>query len=289
MNSFSLNPGLADVAGFALGGMAGRAPAMGERSTGAGVAEANSCGAGAFSTGFGSASGRVFAAAGGTAAAGICTSLAFTAGLAGTAALAGFAAVLAGATGLLSGVFTLALTFSTAVLEALAATARFAGLLTAPAVFVPAFAVDLAAAGALRALVAVRRVGAAARAAGLAVSFAGDLDFVVALEVIVPVILADVFALVLRLDAAAARARLAVGGEAAPADRFAVELLAAAAFVARLLPAGLEDDFERASDPLARVSAAEAVAGAFFLGLFLEGIRELLLYCPAVETGSIAA
>lgn len=116
------------------------------------------------------------------------------------------------------------------------------------------------------------------------------MDFVVALEVIVPVILADVLTLVLRLDAAAARVRLAGEAEAALADLFEVELLlAAAVFVAPPLAAGLATDFERASDPLARAAAVAAVAGCFFLDFLLEGIRELLLYRPAVETGPIAA
>ncbi|WP_347371851.1 hypothetical protein [Methylocystis sp. SB2] len=186
----------------------------------------------------------------------------------------------------------LALTFSTAVLAAFAATARFVALLPAIAVL-PATAVlalDFAAGLAaearttLRALVAVRRV-AVARAGVLAVlSFAVDFDFVVVvLAVIVLAAFAEVFALAFRLEAAAARA-----GFAAEAERLAgffdVEFFAAAVFVAPLLAARLASVLERAAEPLPRAAAVEAVAGDFF-SVLLEGIRGLLLCCPAVETG----
>jgi hypothetical protein len=156
-------------------------------------------------------------------------------------------------------------------------------------------ALDLAdglAAGAratLRGLAAVRRV-AVARAGVLAVfslgvdSFAVDFDFVVVvLAVIVLAVFAEVFALAFRLEAAAARA-----GFPAEAERlagfFEVELFAAPVFVAPLLAARFASVLERAAEPLARAAAVEAVAGDFF-SVLLEGIRGLLLCCPAVETG----
>nr|WP_210267049.1 hypothetical protein [Methylocystis silviterrae] len=118
-----------------------------------------------------------------------------------------------------------------------------------------------------------------------------DFDFVVVVfDVIVLAAFAEVFALVFRLEAAAARA-----GFPAEAERLAdffdadVELFAAAVFVAPLLVAALlaarlASVLERAAEPLARAAAVEAVAGDFF-SVLLEGIRGLLLCCPAVETG----
>ncbi|MGZ9115992.1 MAG: hypothetical protein ACXW3V_03495, partial [Methylocystis sp.] len=132
----------------------------------------------------------------------------------------------------------------------------------------------------LRALVAVRRV-AVARAGVLAVlSFAADFDFVVVvLAVIVLAVFAEVFALAFRLEAAAARVGL--HAEAARlAGFFEVELF----FVAPLLTARLAAVLEPAAEPLPRAAAVEAVAGDFF-SVLLEGIRGLLLCCPAVETG----
>ena len=212
----------------------------------------------------------------------------------GVAAWAGFAAaVLLETTGFAAGVRALALTFSTAVLAAFAATARFVALLPATAVLAVDFAAGLAAEAraTLRELAAVRSV-AVARAGALAVlSFAVDFDFgVVVLAVIVLAGFAEVFALVFRLEAAAARA-----GFPAEAERLAdffdadVELFAAAVFVAPLLVAALlaarlASVLERAAEPLARAAAVEAVAGDFF-SVLLEGIRGLLLCCPAVETG----
>jgi hypothetical protein len=208
----------------------------------------------------------------------------------GVAAWAGFAAaVLLETTGFAAGVRALALTFSTAVLAAFAATARFVALLPATAVLAVDFAAGLAAEArtTLRELAAAVRRVAVARAGALAVlSFAVDFDFgVVVLAVIVLAGFAEVFALVFRLEAAAARA-----GFPAEAERLAdffdadVELFAAAVFVAPLLAARLASVLERAAEPLARAAAVEAVAGDFF-SVLLEGIRGLLLCCPAVETG----
>ncbi|HEY8126191.1 MAG TPA: hypothetical protein VIF88_12330 [Methylocystis sp.] len=201
--------------------------------------------------------------------------------------MTGFATVvLLGATGFVAGVLALALTFSVAVLAAFAATARFFVFLPATAALALALAAGLAAGAraTLRAPAAVRRV-AVARAGVLAVvSFAVDLDFVVAvLEVIVLAVFAEGFALVFRLEAAAARAGLPAEAERL-AVFFEVEFFAAADFVAPLLAARLATVFERAPEPLARAAAVEAVAGDFFSAL-LEGIRGLLLCCPAVETG----
>nr|WP_210330462.1 MULTISPECIES: hypothetical protein [unclassified Methylocystis] len=102
------------------------------------------------------------------------------------------------------------------------------------------------------------------------------------MAVIVLAAFAEVFALAFRLEAAAARA-----GFPAEAERlagfFEVELFAAAVFVAPLLAARFASVLERAAEPLAR-AAVEAVAGDFF-SVLLEGIRGLLLCCPAVETG----
>jgi hypothetical protein len=117
------------------------------------------------------------------------------------------------------------------------------------------------------------------------VSLADDLALVVvAFDVIFFVVLADVLALVFRLEAAAFRVDLAVETERAE-DFFAVEFLAAAVFVAPLLAALLACVLERAAEPLARAAAVEAVAVGFFSDFLLEGIRGLLLCCPAVETG----
>jgi len=116
-----------------------------------------------------------------------------------------------------------------------------------------------------------------------------DFDFgVVVLAVIVLAGFAEVFALFFGLEAARA-------GFPAEAERLAdffdadVELFAAAVFVAPLLvapllAARLASVLERAAEPLARAAAVEAVAGDFF-SVLLEGIRGLLLCCPAVETG----
>ncbi|MGD9657623.1 MAG: hypothetical protein AB7U61_08290 [Methylocystis sp.] len=97
-------------------------------------------------------------------------------------------------------------------------------------------------------------------------------------------VLADVLALVFGLEAAAARVDLAVETERA-GDFFAVELFAAAVFVAPLVTARLACVLERAAEPLARAAAVEAVADDFFSAFLLEDIRGLLLCCPAVETG----
>jgi hypothetical protein len=73
------------------------------------------------------------------------------------------------------------------------------------------------------------------------------------------------------------------------ADFFDVELLAAADLVAPPLAARLASDLERPAEPFARAAAVEAVADDFFSAFLLEGIRGLLLCCPAVETGPSAA
>lgn len=48
-------------------------------------------------------------------------------------------------------------------------------------------------------------------------------------------------------------------------------------------------DLERLAGPLARAPAVEAEAFLSFPAFLLEGIRGLLLCCPAVETGLSAA
>jgi hypothetical protein len=140
-------------------------------------------------------------------------------------------------------------------------------------------------------------------------SFVVDLAFViVAFEVIFFGFLADVLALVFPRDAAAPRADFAAKAdfdadadldadaglpaeadlaaeEERPGDFFAVELLAAADFVTPLLTPDLACVLDRAAEPLARAAAVEAVADDFFSAFLLEGIRGLLLCCPAVETG----
>ncbi|MGJ0512253.1 hypothetical protein [Methylocystis sp.] len=190
-------------------------------------------------------------------------------------------------TGFAAGVRALALTFSAVVLAAFAATARFVTpLLPATAALAVGFAAVLAADLAAEARATLRELAAAVRRVAVAgagvlavLSLAVDLDFVVVVfDVIVLAAFAEVFALVFRLEAAAARA-----GFPAAAVRLAdffdadVELFAAAVFVAPLLvapllAARLASVLERAGEPLARNAAVEAVAGDFFWVL-LEGIR----------------
>jgi hypothetical protein len=210
----------------------------------------------------------------------------------GAATLTGFAAaILLGAAGLAVlvaevFVFGLALTFSAAVLAALAATGRFVPLLATDLAgdLECDFAVGFVAArAALRAAVAPRRVAAVRAAVFAVLAFAVDLVLVVALEVIVLVVLADVFALVFRLEAAVPAGLRAEAARLG--DFFADELRAAALLVAPLLAARLASVLERVAEPLARAAAVEAVAGDFFSAFLLEGIRGLLLCCPAVETG----
>ncbi|MGD9544732.1 MAG: hypothetical protein AB7F41_06845 [Methylocystis sp.] len=112
-----------------------------------------------------------------------------------------------------------------------------------------------------------------------------DFDFVVVgFEVIALVVFADVFVLVLRLEAAA-RAGLLAEAERL-ADFLDVEGRAAAlVLVAPLFAARLASDLDRADEPLPRAAAVEALAGDFFSAFLLEGIRGLLLFRPAVETG----
>ncbi|WP_041926764.1 hypothetical protein [Methylocystis sp. SC2] len=201
-------------------------------------------------------------------------------------------------TGFAAGVTALALTFSAAVLAAFAATARFVTLLPAAAVLAVGFAAVLAAELAAEARATLRELAAAVRRVAVAcaevlavLSFAVDFGFVVVVfDVIVLAAFAEVFALVLRFEAAAARADFPAAAERlagffdADVELFAAAVFVAPLLVAPLLAARLASVLERAAEPLARAAAVEAVAGDFF-SVLLEGIRGLLLCCPAVETG----
>lgn len=73
---------------------------------------------------------------------------------------------------------------------------------------------------------------------------------------------------------------------AAPVLEAPVRALFAKDLEAADLEAGV---LERVVEPLARAAAVEAEAFLFLSGFLLEGIRGLLLCCPAVETGLSAA
>jgi hypothetical protein len=114
---------------------------------------------------------------------------------------------------------------------------------------------------------------------------------VVAFEVIFFKVLPDVLAFVFPLEAAA-RADFPAEAER-PVDFFAVELLAAAVFVAPLLAlllaARLAGALALAAEPLARAAAVEAVADDFLSAFLLEGIRGLLLMLSRCGDGTVAA
>lgn len=210
-----------------------------------------------------------------------------------TTTCAVFAAVLGAAAILGVAVLALAVILPALVLAALAATAALAGFLAAVcALLVRGLAAETLRAAELRAVAATRRVAVRVVVALAALGpFAADLAFEVAvldfmiLAAFFGAFLADDFTLAFREEDVAALLAEAARPRVFAAVVLVLETPLLEAPVAALLATDLATDLERLAEPLARAAAVEAGTLVFLSAFLLEGIRGLLLCCPAVETG----